>query len=85
MFKLTDDTLQVILPEGKTQEELISLAKEEIDVLLQSKAFVGKDIKIDGRITTALSLFLGHRLAHACNSVSVYDPKIDKFVKAVWH
>jgi hypothetical protein len=84
MFELKLDVLKISLPEGKTQEEIIALAKEEITEEFE-KTLRGLDVKLDGRCTTSLALFLGHKLAHICKSVSILDPKENKFVKSVWH
>jgi len=83
MFELKDDILYVALPEGKTQEELIEECKKEISKI--EKELYGKEVKINGRITTGMALFLGHRLAHICKSVSIFDPKENRYIKAVWH
>lgn len=61
MFKLENDTIVVTLPEGKTQTQLVEMAKEEIKTVETS--LYGKDIKLNGRITTAMALLLGHKLA----------------------
>lgn len=83
MFTLENDVLQVTLPEGKTQAELVEMAKEEIKTIETS--LYGKDIKINGRITTAMSLMLGHKLAHITKSVSIFDPKLNEYIVAVSH
>jgi len=85
MLELKGEILTITLPEGKTQEEIIKIASEQLAPLLEQKAFAGKEVKIDGRCTTALALFLGHKLSHVCKSVSIYDPKTNNFVRAVWH
>jgi hypothetical protein len=83
MFKIENDVLLITLPEGKTQEEIVKEAAEEIITI--EKEFYGKEIKINGRITTALALFLGHKLAHISKSVNIFDPKLNTYVLAVWH
>jgi len=83
MFELKGDILYVTLPEGKTQEELIKQCKEEVSRI--EKDLYGKEVKINGRITTGMALFLGHRLAHICKAVSIFDPKENRYVKVVWH
>ena len=88
MLKLTDLKngellVETSLPTGKTQEELVAeLDKEMSDIEAQ---FYGKNVLINGRITTAMSLYLGHRLAHISKTVSVFDPKEGTYVKTVWH
>lgn len=83
MFELNGDILSVNLPEGKTQAELVEIAKTEIKKI--EKNLYGLDVKIEGRITTAMCLFLGHHLAHITKSVSVFDPKEREFVLCVKH
>jgi hypothetical protein len=83
MIKLQNDIILVELPEGKTQGELISLCAEEIKKI--EAECHGLDIKINGRLTTGMALFLGHKLAHISKSISIYDPKEGQYYKAVWH
>ena len=83
MFTLNQDVLVITLPEGKTQQEIVSLASEAIKPI--ERDLMGLDIKLDGRCTTSLALFLGHKLAHICRSVSILDPKERAFVLSVWH
>ena len=84
MFELLDGgILRVELPEGRTQGELIALCAEEMKTIEAS--CYGLDIKINGRVTTGMALYLGHRLAHVCKSVSIFDPKEGVYYKAVWH
>ena len=83
MFKLVDgDVLQVELPTGHTQEELVREAEKEIDEMAEQ--LYGKNLKINGRITTGMSL-LGHKLAHICKTVSVFDPKEKRYIVCVQH
>ncbi len=83
MLELKNNILYVTLPEGKTQEELIKECKRKIRKI--EKDLYGKEIKINGRITTGMALFLGHKLAHLCKSISIFDPKENKYINAVWH
>lgn len=83
MFELNGDILSVNLPEGKTQAELVEITKTEIKKV--EKDLYGLDIKIEGRITTAMCLYLGHYLAHITKSVSVFDPKERDYVLCVKH
>jgi hypothetical protein len=83
MFELKENVLNVVLPEGKTQAELVEIAKAELQKV--EKDLYGKDIKINGRITTAMSLFMGHKLAHITKSVSIFDPKQNEYVIAISH
>lgn len=83
MFSLENDILRVELPEGKTQGELISLCADELKKV--EAECHGLEIKINGRLTTGMALYLGHKLAHICKSVSIFDPKEGQYFKAVWH
>lgn len=84
MFKLVDgDVLRVELPTGRTQEELVREAEKEIDEMAEQ--LYGKNLKINGRITTGMSLMLGHKLAHICKTVSVFDPKEKRYIVCVQH
>lgn len=83
MLKLNDNILEVTLPEGKTQEELIQILGAELRNL--EDKLHGLSLQINGRITTGMSLFLGHKLSHICKDVSIYDPKDRIYVKAIWH
>jgi len=85
MFTLEDDVLRVSLPEGKTQKELICLAKEEIRQLIDNCQLYGLNLKINGRITTGMVLLLGHELAHICKSVSIFDPKENGCITVIKH
>lgn len=85
MFKFEDDVLLVELPEGKTQSQLVVDAKAEIKSLVSSGVLYGKDVKINGRLTTGMALMLGHELAHVTKSVSIFDPKENSFVVCVKH
>lgn len=83
MLKLENDVLFIELPHGKTQKELISQLDNEFPSI--EKECYGKEIKINGRCTTAMALFLGHKLAHISKSVSIFDPKENSYVLSVWH
>lgn len=83
MFKVENDVISITLPEGKTQSELIEIAKNEIVNI--EKDLYGKDVKLNGRITTGMALFLGHKLAHITKSVSIFDPKMNTYLTAISH
>ena len=83
MFTLNDDILEITLPEHKTNGEIITLADAEINTI--KPHLYGKDIKITGRITTHLAMFLGHELSHITHSVSLFDPKENKYFKVILH
>lgn len=83
MIYLDGDKLVVNLPQGRTQTELISDLAIELEAL--GNATHGLHIVIEGRITTGMCLYLGHKLAHVCKSVSIYDPKEGSNVLCVSH
>jgi len=85
MFEITDGILTVTLPEGKTQSQLVADCKTEIKALILTGATYGKDVKINGRLTTGMALCLGHELAHVSKSVSIFDPKENAYVQCVKH
>lgn len=85
MFELKNDVLNVTLPEGRTQAELIASAKTEIRTLIADGILYGKELKLNGRITTGMALTLGHELAHICKSVSIFDPKEAAYVECITH
>jgi len=90
MFKLTIDendfaVLEIELPMGKTQDQILEAAQTEICAVITDGHIFGHHVRINGRCTTALALFLGHKLAHFCKSVSIFDPKMNEFVLSVWH
>jgi len=83
MLKIQGNFLLVELPEGKTQEELINICKDKF-ANIETECY-GKDIQVNGRITTGMALFLGHKLAHVCKTVSIFDPKENAYIKCIWH
>jgi len=89
LFTLERDTLKISLkislPQGLSQKDLIDMTNSEIDTLINSGKLYGKDIKIFGRITTGMALVLGHKLAHVCNSVSIFDPKLNDYILCIRH
>lgn len=85
IFRLEGEVLFVELPAGKTQQELVASAKEEIKTLVSAGAVFGKDIKLNGRLTTGMAMMLGHELAHVTKSVSIFDPKENDYVLCIAH
>lgn len=87
MLELNNNILTINLPEGKTNKEIISIAAEDMVDILHSTdaAFYGKDLIITGRITTHLAMWLGHKLAHVCNSISLFDPKLNENIVVISH
>jgi hypothetical protein len=85
IFKLEGDVLFIELPAGKTQQELVASAKEEIKSLVSAGALYGKNVRLNGRLTTGMALMLGHELAHVCKTVSVFDPKENDYVLCIAH
>jgi len=85
LFTLEEDILKISLPQGLSQKDLIDMTNSEIDALIDSGQLYGKDIKIFGRITTGMALVLGHKLAHVCKSVSIFDPKLNDYILCIRH
>ena len=85
MLKLKNDVIYIELPQGKTQSELVKEAEKEIDAMIKSGVLYGKDIKLNGRLTTGMALMFGHKLAHVCKSVSVFDPKLNSYIVCIKH
>ena len=83
MFTLEQDILRVELPQGMSMSQLNDMAKQELTAMTSS--FYGKDIKVNGRCTTALAMLLGHELAHITKSVSIFDPKENDYVLVIKH
>lgn len=83
MFTFSDNLLTIDLPQGHTMEELNAMAKQELAAMTDQ--FYGKDIKVNGRCTTALAMLLGHELSHVCKSVSIFDPKENAYVLVIKH
>jgi len=77
--------LEFTLPSDKTQEGLIWQMNEELNSPLKVGVTFGKDVKISGRITTGMCLWLGHKLAHICKSVSIFVPQEDIFLTVIKH
>lgn len=82
-----DNTVELVvtLPEGKTQVELVEATKAFFSKEENKKLFYGKNVVILGRITTAMCLCIGHILAHICQTVSIFDPKINNTVLVIKH
>ncbi len=85
MFNFKDGVITITLPEGKTQVELIDDTRAEIRSLIESGVLFGQEVKLNGRLTTGMSLTLGHELAHVCKSVSIFDPKENAYVLCIKH
>ncbi len=85
IFVLDGDVLNVVLPQGKTMQEINEFAKQELKNSDTLNSLYGVDVKINGRCTTALAILLGHELAHICRSVSIFDPKENSFVLCIKH
>lgn len=83
MIKVQNDVMNITLPEGKTQQELINMLEEEFVEI--EKCLYGKEVKINGRVTTGMCLWLGHKLAHICKTVSIFDPKENSYILIIKH
>ena len=60
--------LEFTLPSDKTQEELIWQMSEELDALLEGYFLYEKNIKITGKITTGMCLWIGYNRIGAMSS-----------------
>lgn len=85
MFHLEGDLLKITLPSGLTQKELVQMTIEEIRSLIESGDLYGKDLRLNGRLTTGMAVSLGHELAHVCKSVSIFDPKENEYILCIKH
>jgi hypothetical protein len=83
MFRLENDVLEINMPQGLTAKQLIEEAEKSFANI--EKECYGKDIKVNGRATLGIAMFLGHKLAHISRSVSLFDPKENEFYKVIWH
>ena len=77
--------LYVTLPEGRTMAELTKECAGQIRDIIMEKRVFGRDIRINGRITTSMALVLGHELCHVAHSVSMFDPKENEYVECIKH
>jgi len=88
MFRLEEKgnnevVLHIELPQGQTNYELINHMLEELNEF--KNRFFGKKVKVNGRLTVPLALSLGHELAHVCQEVHMFDPKLNEYIKVIWH
>lgn len=77
-------TIEVVLPEGKTNAEILEIAKAELTAE-KNCYFFGNVIRITGRITTHLAMWLAHQLGHICKSMQLFDPKTNQFIQVFSH
>lgn len=77
--------LYVTLPQGRTMAELTKECSAQIHELILAKRIFGRDVSINGRITTSMALVLGHELSHVCRSVRIFDPKENEYVECIKH
>lgn len=80
----TEVLLEITLPSNETQEGILKLAQEEFTKDFQQQ-FFGKKVKINGRITTSLSMWLGHALAHITKEILLFDPKENLYISVLRH
>ena len=73
----------VNLPTGMTNTELLSILDSEFKEL--EKHIFGTHVFINGRVTTPMCLWLGHKLAHISKSVSIFDPKENSYIQVITH
>lgn len=87
LFDFNEDSgiLNVTLPQGRTMAELTKECSAQIHELILAKRIFGRDVSINGRITTSMALVLGHELSYVCRSVRIFDPKEDEYVECIKH
>lgn len=85
MLKMNENIMLIELPQGYTMAQLNDICKAEIKAIIDQGLTYGKDICINGRVTTAMAMLLGHELAHVCKSVSVFDPKEGVYIPVITH
>lgn len=87
MFDITSGSefveLGIALPVGKTNVEILEMAREGIK--FAESSFFGKHVKVYGRCTVPLAAWLGHKLAHVCKSLAFFDPKDNVYVEVASH
>ena len=65
---------------------LVKEAEEKLDELLTQKIISGGEIiRINGPTTLPVAFVLAHKLSHLYQAVSMYDPKLSKYVVAIAH
>lgn len=84
-FDETTSVLTCTLPQGKSGQELVNEARTAIQEIAKSRVTFGKDVVIDGRITGAVCLAIGHELAHICKSVSITAPMEGSSILCISH
>ena len=90
MFKILENleskvVLEIELPSGCSAEELLNLCNTDVDKLIKDGLFFGKDVFITGRITTYLSMSLGHKLAHVCKSINLFVQQENNYILVIKH
>ena len=82
---LNDNEIELLitLPEGKTANELMIQLHEEVKDIADKVH--GKVLKVNGRITTPMSAYIGHYFAHLCAEIQFYVPMEKQYILAVWH
>lgn len=77
-------TIEIQIPTGKTTTELNGITKDEFKTI-KKDIFYGKHVRINGKITTHMAMWLGHELSHICRSVSLFDPKLNEYILVIEH
>lgn len=83
MLKLEKDVLTVEIPQGKNQDELLEMLDKELKEM--EKDLYGVDLKITGRLTATMAMFIGHKLCHICKTVSLFAPLENRYVLVIQH
>jgi hypothetical protein len=92
MFVIKSDnagaiTLEVNLPQGKTNKEILETAESEFSADNENliKQCYGKIVYVTGRITTHLAMWVGHKLAHVSRLIELFDPKENEYIPVIKH
>lgn len=83
MLKLEKDVLTVEIPQGKKQDELLNQLNDELATL--EKDLYGIELKITGRLTATMAMFIGHKLCHICKTISLFAPLENRYVLVIQH
>lgn len=88
LFHLTmnGDTLTLKFGEAATNEQIVPFVEKRMKDMIDTKEIPwGELIKIDGPASLPVAAVIAHKLAHLYSVVSVFDPKLQKFIVAISH
>jgi CRISPR-associated protein Csx3 len=76
------DLLRVGFGEPATGDAVVRAIADQLKTLDLSG---GKLVLVDGRISAAGAMVLGHHLAHLYGAVAMFDPKVGGYILAISH